>query len=192
MLRAVARVTVYRIEIDQTRYRSIEVVDPNLLATRCPQGFDGRWVSERGLVIPCRFRNPQLPKADFMGFVPGAFVLTEDAMRRVGGFQAAEFFPVYVEGDEYYVANVIQVFNALDRASSEIEPGADGSIRIKRYAFHRNRLLETGVFKLPETALQEVLVFASENDDPEDSFPASLAREQFSGVSLAPLWSAAM
>jgi hypothetical protein len=63
---------------------------------------------------------------------------------------AAELLPLQCEEGDFYLLNVLQVLDCLDRERSDITYWDDGSIRsVRRFAFQASCLDDKHIFKLP-------------------------------------------
>jgi len=81
--------------------------------------------------------------------------------------------PIYTEeGLELFIVNVIDCVNALDKNKTVYDYYDDGrrSNRILKYAFHTNRFHESSIFKLPETAITEILTYSGKKAESDEFY----------------------
>jgi hypothetical protein len=80
--------------------------------------------------------------------------------------------------------------NCLDENKTEWVLGQTSGkrIRIKEYHFHRNRLPQSSIFKIPETSAGEILC-STGIQDAEDEFKTQVEALSLSGLKFERLWS---
>ncbi len=103
---------------------------------------------------------------------------------------AGELLPLPHRGDLFHLVNVLECVNCLDEQNTKWVLGrtTNARIRVEEYRFHANRLSESTLFKVPETALGEVLT-VSGLKDPEDEFKSVVEREGLEGINFEEVWS---
>jgi len=86
--------------------------------------------------------------------------------------------------------NVTECINCLDQDKTEWEYGETTGkpIRIVSYAFHKDRMSESSIFKIPETANGEILCYDGARD-PEDEFKPYVESHGITGLEFTEIWS---
>jgi hypothetical protein len=156
------RPMIYRVSVDVERYQTLVPKDERIW-TSSQLVFDGRRKLDW---IPCEtyVLNPLRTRGNFFHLCPGALVFDETAYSALDESleRSGEILPITTEGGggQLYVLNVTECVNALDHAKAEWAYSTDGErkLGLKRYAFHLNRLPDSSLFKIPETARGDVLV----------------------------------
>lgn len=173
---------IYRVRADTRRYRSLALEDGvGAAALR----FDGRpiegWRPPRIRVV-----NAQLPAPDFWGIAdhPAAYAMTARAVRLAGAPWINQLLPITIEGAAGHLVNVTVCINVLDRRRAIWAEQPDGTRQLVRYVFHPDRVTENRLFKIPETAAQEVLCWHL-HDEPAHALRSGAAAE--AGAPFDPL-----
>ena len=109
--------------------------------------------------------NPKDVKGNFYTGITGALVFDQivyDSELFTFFEMAGEIMPIHLEtGEELYALNVLECVNMLDKENSVYDYYDDGSKgRILKYSFHKNRLSESSIFKIPETSRTQVLCYS--------------------------------
>lgn len=137
--------------------------------------------------------NPKNKKGNFFslgnggGFVFDKSVYDSDLLTLLE--MAGEIIPIQVEGQEFYVMNVLECVNALDEKNSQWDFYDDGSrANIKEYAFYSNRLSESSIFKIPQTSRTEILTYSGIKDE-DDEFIAVYNKLNFAGLIFTEIFS---
>lgn len=112
--------------------------------------------------------NPKKKKGNFfsLGGI-GALVFDKTALDAMLTLfeMAGEILPLRLDNEILYALNILECTNALDQEHTKwsyYNNGARG--RILNYAFHKNRLTESSIFKIPETSKAEILTYAGIKD----------------------------
>lgn len=100
-------------------------------------------------------------QCNIISYQPGAVVCDEVAKSKLEKFvgDEVEFLPVElgIEG-EFYFINVINIIDCLNKEESKFKLFSDGSVmKIQEYVFFEERLENVYLFKIPETAMKEIL-----------------------------------
>ncbi len=139
--------------------------------------------------------KPLVPKPNFFGIGPTAFVCDEKARELAGEplEMSGEFLSIRVEGEpgKYWIYNVTNCINVVDIKSSKwrrFGPGASGRI-MEQPAFFASRFGEEVIFKIPED--RATLMYCAERtSDPEDGeFKALVERHGLTGLEFELVWS---
>ena len=142
----------------------------------------------------CYVYKPKHRRGNFLGFgmTSGGFAL--DAQTRwhdeVSGMleMSGELLPLPHEGEMLYVLNVLECVNALDAERSTFDP-PDRKLGLPQtYVFHRQRVPETPLFKIPETHTTEILC-AEDYCDEDMEFKRAYERAGMTGLIFREVWS---
>jgi hypothetical protein len=113
----------------------------------------------------------------------------EVALRALRGLleRSGELLPLPHEDKLYHVVNVTECINVLDTRRTRwlYEKGRPP---IDQYIFHRKRLTQTPLFKIPETCRTEILTCEG-IDDPEHEFKGRVEQLGLKGLIFEELWS---
>lgn len=97
-----------------------------------------------------------------------------------------ELLPLYCkdcEGGNYFAYNVTRVVDALDEARSQLKYFKDGGImRVVRYEFRPDQLMDAVIFKIPQQRRSRVFV--------TDTFVQRAHAAHLVGFDFRPVWSA--
>ncbi len=142
------------------------------------------------LVADC----PERPAATFSQLLKAGLVVRfnygDDAVDLVNSavFESAEILDATLGEERCFAAN-IHVVNALDYKRSEVVRNADDDVvAIKRYAFHPQRF-GGNLFKLPETAGEEIFTFTSAKYPLSALLVPGCEREGLTGLAFEKIWS---
>lgn len=116
-----------------------------------------------------------------------ALTATEEAVDRLDLFvknRGVELLPYEVEGERYYVINVLEAPACLNRDESEIQQGPNPEIL--KYVFFPLRFTRS-LFKLPDRIGGSPLV-AEDDSRPEWSFKRQIELNDFKGINFELLW----
>jgi hypothetical protein len=136
--------------------------------------------------------NPKLKQGSFLHLCSGAFVVDSSACEALRTIleMAGELLPLPHQGALFHLMNVLECVNCLDEQNTKWVLGktTNARIRIKEYHFEASRFSESTLFKIPETAMGEVLT-VSGLKDPEDEFKSVVEREGLKGIIFEEVWS---
>jgi hypothetical protein len=180
---------VYRVEADVNNYQSFLLEDAELALSEM-LNFDGTAKSDKWEPPAVYILKPKLKLGHFPDlFATASIVVDEVALDALHDLLewSGELLPLPFENKLYHVVNVTGCFNALDtrRTRWRYEKGRPP---IDRYAFHRKRLTETPLFKIPETCKSEMLTCEGLND-PEHEFKGRVEQLGLKGLIFEELWS---
>ena len=177
--------TVYRVLPDVSSHQYI-LEDASELDKR---DFDGTPINRLNWRTPSTFyiANPRMPEPEFWGFSNlSIFAVPVDAAAKIVKFldQSCQTLPIRVGRKHLLLCNVTYVVNALNKSRSRNERGLPHWIT--QYAFHAGRL-DFSLFKIPQTALTEILCVEGLGD-PEDDFKGTVERLGLTGLKFIKLW----
>jgi hypothetical protein len=136
--------------------------------------------------------KPKLKRGNFLSFMGGgALICDARAVEELREMleMSGELLPLPHKGELFQTLNVTECVNVLDEEKTDwvIGQTTRQRIGIKRYAFHPERLPETPLFKIPETARAEILTTEA-RIDPEDEFKPAVERLGLTGLLFEELW----
>jgi hypothetical protein len=101
---------------------------------------------------------------------------------------AGEVLPLPYKGETFGVVNVLKCIDALDQDKTAFRVGTRPTAyrEIQRYAFRPERLVETSLFKIPET--NQIFVLEGTNDF-EMEFREAVAAAGLKGLIFTEIWS---
>jgi RNA polymerase subunit RPABC4/transcription elongation factor Spt4 len=154
---------IYRMRANVNNYRTLQSVEDGIV--QYYRRFDGTPLEDPSRVRPLvvRRENADTPIGDFPGLTSHIPVFSQKGVEALGEIldSAGEWVPVLCRDcDAIYVGlNVTGLVDALDVDRSVVKRYRSGRImRVIRYAFAADALQDVTVFKIPETAVQEVYV----------------------------------
>jgi hypothetical protein len=180
---------IYRVRPDVNDYQYFLLEDDSLALSEMLT-FDGTPVADKWTAPAVYILEPKLRSGNFPDlFSRAVIVVDEIALETLRGLleMSGELLPL-PHGDKlYHVVNVTGCFNVLDinRTRWRYEKGRPP---IDHYVFHRKRLTETPLFKIPETCKSEILTCEGLND-PEHEFKGQVERLGLKGLIFDELWS---
>jgi len=181
---------IFRVKPDVNTFQSFQPVETGVWGTDalelgCSRKIQ-RWSSP--LV---RVSNDKLEVGNFFGLCPGGFVVDASTRNALAGFfeMAGEILPLPFGDSMFYLINVLQCVNSLDQERTIwAQVGVDGPKHIIEYQFYPDRVVESSIFKIPETACSEVLTISGLMDS-EDEFKFVVESRGFKGLLFEELWS---
>ena len=119
--------------------------------------FEGTLVKERefALILPSEYKDEvNKPIGDVFSVEVSSFILNEYAFDILSPYLKghAQIFKLKQQDSVLYVINVTDVIDCLDYDKSEIKrfPSSGRVMKVIKYSFHRSRLKNATIFKLPE------------------------------------------
>jgi hypothetical protein len=182
---------VFRIRLNSNDFLSFLPADPtiwqtDLLKLDCKPKLPA-WKPPAVYAV-----TPKLKQGNFFHLCSGAFVVDSSACEALRTIleMAGELLPLPHQDALFHLVNVLQCVNCLDEQNTEWVLGktTNAKIRIKEYHFHANRFSESTLFKIPETALGEVLTLSGVKD-PKDEFKSLVERQGLQGIIFEEVWS---
>ena len=155
--------------------------------------FDGLPKLDTWKQVQFYIDNPLKIKSEFFFFIScSAFASTQLAVNTFKRFWniCAELLPIYLEDNtQLFIVNVIDCVNTLDKENSKFDYYLNGekSNRILEYSFHKSRLHESSIFKIPETAPIQILTY-SRYGDPDAEFITAYHNSGFKGLDFNLLY----
>jgi hypothetical protein len=178
--------SVYRVDADLEKYQYLMAEDIGALTK---YRFDGSSIESEWTPPSSYCANPKKARPDFWGCFANAaiFAVPLEVAPKVITFldQSCETLPFEADCGKFLLCNVTCVVNALDKKRSHHKKGLPHWIN--KYAFHANRF-EYSLFKIPETAMSEVLCVEG-LADPFDEFKGRVEKEGLKGLRFKKLWS---
>lgn len=165
---------IYTVDIDSNNVQWIIPIVPeeellNILSFNCipkKNQFDA---------ISWYVFNPKAKKGNFYVGVTGALIFDQavyDSDLFTLFEMAGEILPIYLEsGETLYALNVLECINMLNKEGTIYDIYDDGTKgRILNYSFHKNRISESSIFKIPETSNSEILTYSGVQDSDDEFF----------------------
>jgi hypothetical protein len=180
---------VFEILSDVEVYRWIHPVDEGIWNTGMLD-FSGDKISN-WTPIQCYVDNLKKEVGNFYEFSGGALTFDKYTYETMGDIfeMAGEIFPLKMEeGEDLFVLNVLDCVNALDKERSVWHARGGKRTRLKEYVFHKNRMRESSLFKIPENNYGAVLTYSGLKD-PEDEFIGRYQSLGLTGLIFEELWS---
>jgi hypothetical protein len=182
---------VFRIRLNSNIYQSFlptetKVWETDLLKMDCQPKLPA-WKPPEVYI-----QNPKRKPGSFFHLCSGAFVVDSPTCEKLRTMleMAGELLPLPHQGALFHLVNVLECVNCLDEQNTKWAYGkrTNARIGIEQYQFHANRFSESTLFKIPETAMAEVLT-VSGLKDPEDEFKSVVEREGLEGIIFEEVWS---
>jgi hypothetical protein len=177
---------VYRLRLDVNRCRSLEAEGEgeDLFAL----WFGGRPTSVSEWVPPAfAIADLELQEPDIWSATGFEGVVVEERLtpliEEIG--VEGQFLPITVPGRRFRALNITALVDCLDGGASYPPGRAHGGIP-REYVFVRERVPNTPLFKIPQTAAGEVLCVES---DETAGFKGLVEAHELTGVIFDPLWS---
>jgi hypothetical protein len=182
------RRTVFRIKKDVTNYQyflpaekaSIIDLDDDCLPIKAS------WKPPEVYIY-----QPKLKQGDFFNFTSNLLIANTKAIKILASHfeMAGEILPLYHEGIEYGVVNILECINCLNKNKTEweIDEETGDKAWIDKYAFHPERFSESSLFKIPETSRGEILLVEGLLA-PEEEFRYLVKEAGLEGLKFEELW----
>lgn len=142
---------IYKITFDTEHYRTLKCIDS------VPENhflINARSREEDWKTVNLAWENEDKPEADFSLLPPNAFVVKESIKEILlkKFYFHAEYLPVNVGANNYYIINFRNCAPALNLEKSKLVRNKDTNeiISIKKYSLLVNRLTPGTVFKIVE------------------------------------------
>jgi hypothetical protein len=180
---------IYRVEADVNNFQYLMLEDESILLSEM-LNFDCTGKADKWETPAVFILKPKLKVGNFPDlFSKAVLVVDEVALDSLRGLleRSGELLPLPHEGKLYHVVNVTGCYNVLDtnRTKWRFEKGRPP---IDQYVFHRRRLTQTPLFKIPETCKSEILTCEG-IDDPEHEFKGRVEKLGLKGLIFEELWS---
>jgi hypothetical protein len=132
--------------------------------------------------------NPKQNKANFFTIGIGGVLVFDKHVYESQVYSslemAGEIIPISIGDETLYILNVLECVNALNKSKSKWDIYPNGQKgRILQYSFYKDRVSESTIFKIPETAATEVFAY-SDLKEPIDEFYYQYHKEEFTGLSF--------
>jgi hypothetical protein len=180
---------IYRVEPDVNNYQYFLLEDEALLMSAM-LNFDGTPKADIWETPAVYILKPKAKKGNFLSlFAHPVLVVDEVALKSLRGLleRSGELLPLPHEDKLYHVVNVTECINVLDTRRTRWRY-EKGTLPIDQYVFHRKRLTQAPLFKIPETCKAEILTCEG-IDDPEYEFKGCVEQLGLKGLIFEELWS---
>lgn len=180
---------IYRVEPDVNNFQYFMLEDDGLLLSEM-LNFDGTPKADKWEAPAVYILKPKLKAGNFPDlFSKAVIVVDEVALELLRDLleMSGDLLPFSHEDKLYHVVNVTECINVLDTHRTrwryeKCRPPID------RYVFHRKRLTQSPLFKIPETCKSEILTCEG-IDDPEHEFKGRVEQFGLKGLVFEELWS---
>ena len=182
---------IFKIQINANKFQSFLPNDAHIWKTST---FKMDCVSKLSSWRPPEvyIHNPKLEKGNFFHLCSGGFVVDSYAAGRLRTVLelAGELLPLTHEGHQYYLLNILECVNCLDANTTEWVMGktSGAKIRVMKYQFNADKISESTLFKIPETASAEMFCISGLKD-PEDEFKWQVENSGLKGLVFEKVWS---
>jgi hypothetical protein len=182
---------IFRIRLNSNKFQSFLPADQAVWQTEmfkmdCQPRLDA-WKAP-GVYIS----NPKHQAGNFSHLCSGGIVCDSVATGELRDVleMAGELLPFTHQESPFFLLNVLACVNCLDDEKTKWVTGktTGAKIRIQEYHFHRERLSESTLFKIPETASGEILCVEGLKD-PGDEFKARVEAGNLTGIQFEKIWS---
>jgi len=181
---------IYTITLESNIYQSLVPDDPAIWETNAIK-FDGASKLEHWTQPSFRVYNPKLKQGDFVGIGPGCLGIRSRAQKDLLEWleRSGEFLQIIPESLDVSIFNVTECCDCLDHDRVQWVYGEKSGkpIRIEKYAFTKNLIPESTIFKIPEFAKSEILVHDGFGDL-EDTFIYAVKEHGLKGIRFDEIW----
>src|ERR1035441_5155480 len=175
---------IFRIRLNSNEFQSFLPADTSIWRTEALR-MDCKPKLAEWKAPEIYIHNPKRERGNFFHLCSGAFVTDSAATEGLRSVleMAGELLPLVHKGSPFFLLNVLECVNCLDLQNTTWVTGktTGARIRILEYQFNAQRLSESTLFKIPETAASEVLCVEGLKD-PEDEFKAQVEGSGFKGL----------
>ena len=161
---------IYTVTNDVTNYRWAMPKDEAVWGTDA-LFFNGNKKLSSWNSIDFYVDNPLLKKGNTVHIAAGVIAYDELSADKLSYFleMSGELLPIVVDGENYYLHNITEVINAMDSDETVWNERQGVKTHILKYSFHKSRLSEPSLFKIPETPNADIYAYSGLKD-PEDEF----------------------
>jgi hypothetical protein len=182
---------IYRVIHDVDTYQTFIPADESVYDTDALR-FEGKSKIETWEDLEVVTLNPLMPSSNFPYLTAGTIVCDNVALDKLYKFfeLAGEMLPITNEGTTYYLLNILECTNMLNKAETEweTEPNKGTKLWINKHSFYPDRVLASTLFKIPETCRGDVLTYA-DAINPDDEFYYQYQKSGLTGLLFEKLWS---
>jgi hypothetical protein len=179
-------ISVYRVVPDFDNYQHLI---PDHAAAAMQYRYDGTTINDAWKPPSVYRGNPQKPRPDIWGCMSFGAVMAVTLMTATELVkfldESCECLSLECDGEKFLLCNVTCVVDALDKRKSRHAEGLPHWI--EEYAIHPRRF-EYSLFKIPETAVGEILCVEG-LAGPDDEFKATVEKRGMKGLKFKKLWS---
>jgi hypothetical protein len=184
--------TLYRIIPDVDRYQFFLPVDRETVDQRT-LWFDCQSVQKTWQPPAVYIQKPKLKRGSFFSVAAGGAIAVDEPTRnnrRVAELleMSGEILPLPHEKEVFYLLNALPWVDALNREQSEWH----GKTRYgmpRRFVFHRSRIPNTPLFKIPEMARGDIMLCHEGLHDPAFEFKRMYEQLGLTGLEFMKIWS---
>lgn len=183
---------IFSVDVDVEKYQWAMPADDSrpdyldLMTFECRKKKD-LWIDQDWFVF-----NPKLEEGDFYFIDSGVLAFSEKVHDSDLGSliaMAGEVLPIRIGGKSAYILNVLECCNALNEKETIWNvDNPESPLLIEKYAFYEDRITESTIFKIPQTAAVRVLTYCDVKD-PEDEFYYLYQSLGFTGLEFECLYS---
>jgi hypothetical protein len=183
-------VRVYKVEHDHEYQLLLPVREGDVELLEC----DCSRKSDEWRPPPVNIAEPELRKGNFFHFDSDALICDDRCLEVLGEFfrRSGEVLDPPHEAKMYHLINVTSCIDRLDRRNAKYDvvgSSAQGElVLIKKYAFHRDRLLDSGLFKIPEESVSSILLVEGFRK-PQLEFRSLVRTAGLTGLTFELVWS---
>jgi hypothetical protein len=171
-------------------FQSLVSEDDRIWATEAFK-FDGLPKADSWVEPEFRVYNLVLKRGDFLRVASGTLGIREPAMQKLQSIleRAGELLPISVSGERVWCLNVTECVNCLDHPKVEWLYGQESKrpFRISKFAFRRDMMPESSIFKIPETVRGTVLTHTGLLEEDDDFF-LQVTRHKMTGIRFELLY----
>jgi hypothetical protein len=182
---------VFEVSTDGDDYQMLEPEDkqPIVDGVRLYM-FDGTPKAEDWMPLSLYIPNPTRPRPNFFHSFLGAFVVSPATMTpEIAEFleMAGELLPLPFEGQEFEIANILEVVNCINANESIWKTYPSGKKLVRKPAFYPDRFGESSISKIPEMRYR---IFCYEGiKSREDEFKTYVEDNHLTGLKFREVWS---
>lgn len=178
----------FRLEIDRENFGELRFKQPEKLAELCKDAipFCGRKIgcdAWRSSMLEATIVRSSMRLGDFAYIADGAMAVRQKAVWELPytiGY-AGESFPILVNQEQWYVINVTNICNCLDKEEAKFRLRSDGTFAVDEYVVLGTRF-DQNVFKIPETASEDIFTYSGFHKDPEYEFISAYHNKNYTGL----------
>lgn len=179
---------VFRVRPDVNNYQYFMLNDPALGLTDMMK-FDCKTKAATWVAPEVHILRPHLKKGSFSDlWTTPTIVVNETTLEQLRDLleMSGELLPLSYQGELFYIVNVTECFNVLDRNKTKWRY-AKGQLPVDKYEFFQTRFCESPLFKIPETCGCELLTIEGIKA-PEDEFKGRVEKMGMQGLLFEEIW----
>lgn len=181
---------IYSITFESNVYQGLVPDDLAIWQTDVLK-FDGTPKLDHWPQPSFRIHNPKLKQGDFVGVGPGCLGIRSHAQDQLLEWleRSGELLQIEPEILGVSIFNVTECSDCLDHDRVQWVYGEESGkpIRIEKYAFKKDLIPESTIFKIPELAKAKILAHDGFGDF-EDTFICAVKEHGFKGIRFEEIW----